>query len=261
MKNLELSDKLLIEKYLLNQLTAKEQSVFQQKLKKEHTFAEAFKLQLDIQQTMKYIETQEIRQYLEELYAKETTKEPTDKQTENPQENKSDTAKHNIRNLSPLLKYAAAIVLLIGVSLLYFFSGETSKTTDQLIAEHFSIPELNFTIRGENGNTDEAIKAYKNGEFEKVVQLTKQSQDNPQLHLALGISQLQIGQTDQAIQTFEILQSNDQYDDQATWYLAICYLKRKDKENAKTQLRMLSDGTVKSTVGWKDKANQLLKQL
>jgi len=257
MKNLEFQDKLLIEKYMLNQLTEEEQQVFQQKLKQEQAFAEAFKFQLDIQQTMKHIEIQEIHQYLDELYSKQAETQPAN----NLQENKPDTRKDNIRRLSTPLKYAAAVILLIGASLLYFIYGTSSLTTDQLMAEHYSTPDLSFTVRGEDGNESEVINAYRNGDYGKVVQLTAQGQDNPKLQLARGISQLQTGQATQAVQTLKSLQSNNQYDDQATWYLAICYLKLNDKENTKTQLRMLVDGTIKSTEGWKGKANKLLSQL
>lgn len=260
MKDLEHNDKLLIEKYMLNQLTKDEQQLFQQKLKTEHTFAEAFKLQLDIQQTMKHIEIEEIREYLDELYAKSETN-PASTEEKASSEKNTKIEQHNIRRLSPFLKYAAAVLLLLGAGLLYFFNDLTPKTTNQLIAEHYSTPDLSSTVRGEATNTTEAITAYNNRDFENVLSLTTQPTTNPQLLLARAISLLETDQPKQAIQTLNNLQTNTQIDDQATWYLAICYLKIKDKENAKTQLRMLTDGTIKSTEGWKNKAKQLLSQL
>jgi len=82
--------------------------------------------------------------------------------------------------------------------------------------------------------------------------------DSPKILLEKGSNQYEANQIEQAIQTFQQVADNSSliYQNEANWYLALCYLKQNKPEMAKPLLNQLQQST---DFGIKSKA--ILKQL
>lgn len=258
MKKLDQYSISLIEQYLLKTLDKNGLETFNQKLKSDEAFAEAFKVEQDIHQCILYMEDQTTRAYLEQLYSERKEKGLLETKITNTEESPKEK-KDNVRNMYSYLRYAAAILLLCGLIALYFFLGN-EPSANQLFASNYAIPTWSETVRGETDT--KAIKtAYETRDFNQVLVLTENTTEDSKLQLYKGISQLELGQTTAAIETFNQLKTNEAFNDQATWYLAMSYLKADDKENCKTQLRMLTEGTIETSDNMRSKAAKLLGKL
>jgi len=240
--------KILIEKKLLNVLTPQELAEFNHLLKTNKQFAEDYKLEADIHQYIKTtMDNQETRKHLKKLH----------KELESKGQLKENSS---ILTLKKYLPYAAA-ALMAGAMFLFYFLSISSNSPEQLFALNYQTPSFSETKRS-NNNYEELKTAYESRNFKKVIEIFQNNKQlKPKLKLYLGISYLEIQQTDNAIDVFRSLQSENTIEDQATWYLALCYLKKGQPNNSKIELTKLVDGTVSSTTKRKEKAKQLLRKL
>lgn len=266
MKKLDQNTRSLIEQYLLNTLNKAEREAFHQRLKTDDAFAEAFKIEKDIRQCIFYMENQTTKEYLDKLYQERKENglllsEIVD--TEGSKETSENSAppqqKNNIKKLNPFFRYAAAILMIGGLIALYFFLSP-NQSDEQLFAANYSTPQWSETVRGNEKSATIKI-AYETGRFKQAIQLMEPTLEDPTMQLYTGICQLELNQTDAAIKTFTKLKTYEAFNDQATWYLAMCYLKSEDTARCKTELRMLTNGSIETTETRKSKAIKLLKNL
>jgi|GEM_PF-1841254 len=265
MNKLNRIDQSLIEKYLLKQLSKEELDAFNQKLKTDTGFARAFKIEQDIHQCLFYMENQETKAYLEKLYQERKENGLPQSETDNSNSDQSNkvipinTKSENSNKVNLFMRSAAAILILGGVFALYFFLGNTPSTSE-LFAANYTVPQWEETVRG-NVNLKPLKEAYEKGDYNQVIQLAEAAVADISIQLYRGISYLQLNKTENAIKVFEQLKNNENYSDQATWYLALCYLKLGDKISSKIHLRMLVDGTIETSENTKSKAAEILKKL
>lgn len=140
---------------------------------------------------------------------------------------------------SPFRKvaYAASVIVLLslGLSLLLYF-GRGDATS---IFEAYYQPESSALVFRSNVlNVDQAIsqglQLYELKDYTAAISYFNQAPDNLMGRLYSGLSHVETGAYDKAIQDFQfILAHNDNlFIDQAEWYLALVYIKTNRKKDA-----------------------------
>jgi len=160
-----------------------------------------------------------------------------------------------IKRLMPFIALAAAALLLF-----FFLPGE--KNT--LYANFFETAKLiNDHSSSDNSNIfSKANKQYRTENFKEAIPLyekyiTENSDPYLWAFVYKGCSHMVLDQIDLAINTFQQLSIKDSdFKEMANWYLALCHLKKGDKEQSKTILKHISPEDKE----YYDKAQQLLKK-
>lgn len=154
-----------------------------------------------------------------------------------------------------IYKIAAFIILLMGLSLLIYISFFSTKSTDKLFAGYFEpYPDM-ISSRGENNNISPilsaALASYRKKEYAdawiKFGECSKQNNDSGDfIILYRGISGLMAGYEDKAIELFITIrdEKSNSLCGQASWYLALSYLKTGDKDKARRVLKELAEKNI-----------------
>lgn len=158
------------------------------------------------------------------------------------------------------LAIAASIVLLIGL----YFAG----SNDNIYEDYNSWNELPSLIeRGDalDSNLEQAENAFVKKNFNLAntlyLQYLKEStnESNVTVYLYLGITELELKQKEKALAYFDnVITSNSIDFSKGYWYKALVYLKFEEHENAKKQLRIITQ--EQSNYNYKE-AKKLLKKL
>ncbi|WP_299255890.1 tetratricopeptide repeat protein [uncultured Aquimarina sp.] len=172
---------------------------------------------------------------------------------------------HSLK-IKQIFLYVGAIAAVFVAGLFFITQFGNPMERDQLYAEYKNWDVLpSLTLR--DGGTDLARveKLFKEEAYEESLTLlqkyiSKNDQAiNPQVLLYMGATQLELDQNEAAIGSFtKLLHSKTLDATKAHWYLALCYLKLKDLEKAKSELKLLIDNTTNFQ---KNEAKELLKQL
>ncbi|HZY78677.1 MAG TPA: hypothetical protein VFE50_04090 [Cyclobacteriaceae bacterium] len=163
---------------------------------------------------------------------------------------------------NPMVWLATAAVLAIAAISFVLFSGSSN---DELYAENFE-PYPNVfepTQRGENTTNKRAtaFAMYEQGNYERAAAMFGEilnEKKEPEILLLLGNSNMMLNRVDEAKNNFLTLISDfDALDEQAKWYLSLCYLKSGDREKAKFIWEELGDPKIT----YSNKANRLLQDV
>ncbi len=213
----------LIEKYILNRLTSEEQLEFAKLLKSDSAFKEEVDLHTNLKKVIDYEDDANFRDLIVDL--EEQVKKPKQK-----------------RSYTKWLA-AASIVLLLGLT--YFFNMGQKLSTDDLFAQNFE-PYRNVVapIVRSNDQQDEkslAFLAYEKGEYETAVTLFSKlyiSTKEPYYLFYKANALLKLERANEAVPLLlEHLKTKDTLTEKTNWYLALAYLKIKDKQKAKELLK------------------------
>jgi tetratricopeptide (TPR) repeat protein len=261
MNKRKLSDFDIIERYLEGELHGEELEEFESRIISDPEFASEVKLHRDLEDFLRkksdYIKKREQLEkiYQEVIVQKRKTTEASDKPAKS----------HYIKLY---YKIAAVIVLLIGVATLLFFILRPTKN-EKLYAQYFKPLEGGYITRSIEVNPKPedkyhmALDQYNDGHYEKSWKMFKElcNVDSIKMDALLygGISAMEINNYKDAISSFKyILKANKRfYDDEANWYIALCYLKIPDIDKAKDLLSKIS----KSNSFYKENAATILKEL
>jgi tetratricopeptide (TPR) repeat protein len=178
--------------------------------------------------------------------------------------------------------FAAAASIAFIFSFAWYYSNNSAVNYQQIYATTFEqydntlseAVQMELSEQGFGGNPDEAalqeiliaMNAYDNKEYEQALTLLQEclekghaSNYQNKIELHLGLSYLEVNETEKAITQFQNLVSGEN-DKQAIaeWYLALAYLKAEKIEKAKTILTKLKN-TV--TNPYQKKASTLLQEL
>ena len=174
------------------------------------------------------------------------------------------TKKENktILSFNKVIGIALLLVLLLGV--VRYYRAEASS---RLFAHHFSTEAIPLEyLRGASAkdpNLSAALSFYSDRDFTEAIPLfTKYLSKKPadfDAHFLKGISLLETGRYDEAIRVFKTVRINSEhhYED-ATWYLALTYLKKDQKDDAKVILKELNATTGNSKI---EAAKKLLSEI
>lgn len=164
--------------------------------------------------------------------------------------------------LKPLTTVAA--LLIIALSINFFINSSINE--DKLFATYFE-PSKNVSspiVRSETDKTalNNAFITYNEMNYEQAIPLFDNAYNNTknsELLFYEGNSLLALGKIEEAIEIFkEHLTYNDALTNRTHWYLALAYVKTKQLEKAKVELKTLinSEETFKKT-----EASSLLEKL
>lgn len=242
----------LIDRYFEGDLNANEMKDFQEQLARDKDFAAAFEIEKDIIQGIEALGNQGLKATLQTFHQEEIVAKKT----------ASKKAKVVSMRLYRWLAIAASFAFL---AVMAIWLLQAPMSSEDLFAAHYETPAFE-TLRGHQANDVEKIKTWYQGkDFEQaIVAMTAYLKENPtdeNIQLSLGIAQLEVGQYDRAIQVFRGLTNSEQLEDQATWFLAMTYLKSGQHHLAKIELEKLVDGTVLATKQRKLDAEEILLDL
>jgi tetratricopeptide (TPR) repeat protein len=249
---MEKDNYILIEKYLNGELNEEEVNHFKSRLKEDATFSEEYTLQKSMNIFLEKDRNQpELESKLQSIGKDFFVEEKNEKEDKIIPINRN---KNRNRWLMGLIATAAIAAILV------MFNPFQSQDLYQQYAAHQPI-SLTEKSTGNNAAT-KAETAFNQKDYAVAFEnLTIYFQENPQdpkVQLALGISALEIGKTEEAISIFEVIDwGNSALKNYGTWYLALSYLKKKDFEKAKIYLNQVPE----SEKVLFEKAQSLLKDL
>lgn len=156
---------------------------------------------------------------------------------------------------------AAAVTILLAVTLLL----PSNESQDELFATYFTAYPNLFepTLRGSSTTTKrtEAFQVYESKDYKRAVLLFEellQEQNDPEVLLLLGNSNLMLGDVEKAKENFiTLINDFDNLDIPAKWYLSLCYVKSGDKENARKLLSELGGRDI----SYATRAKELLEKV
>lgn len=145
----------------------------------------------------------------------------------------------------PLMKIAAGFTLILGISSILWLILRPSFN-ERLYSAYYKPYDASTIVRsGNSENTDnfsKAMQMYADGNYSNAYDLLKvvscsDSNYMPALFFA-GISAMELNQFENAETSFSIIikANTSLYVENAEWYLALCYLKSKNKIQAKATL-------------------------
>ena len=231
------------EKYLLNEMTAEEQSEFENKLQTDDNFREQFQI---------YKET---TQFLELKFSK--------KAVDFKQNLKAIGSNHFGKPVSKKSKvislqskwFAVAAMLVVFMGVWYF-----NQSGNPTFSDYNNYNEAHFIERSDNNqNLVDAQTFFNAKDYKKASQSFAKIEDltNPELQLYYAISLIETNDyTKASVLLTNISQGNSVYKEEAIWYMALSSLKQKDYKTCKKQLELISQDSEKY-----NQAQKLLKEL
>jgi tetratricopeptide (TPR) repeat protein len=159
---------------------------------------------------------------------------------------------------------AAAATIIMAVALLSVFSR--SESPEQLFANYFE-PYPNVfepTQRGTDAALDKRATAFAMYEQKNYAEAAKlfnellSEKQEPELLLLLGNANMVLNRDNEAKNNFlTLIRDYDVLDEQAKWFLSLCYLKSGEREKAKLIWEELGDPKIT----YSEKAKNLLKKV
>lgn len=213
----------LIEKYIQNCLSSQEELEFNTLLKTDANFKKEVDFQDNLKKVVKHEDDINFRNFITDL--EDNVKESTSKR--------------------PFLKWfaAASITILFGLSYLLIPKQEVS--TNALFASYFE-PYRNVVapiVRGENQQDEKTLAfiAYEKGEYKIAIVLFSklyESTKEPYYLFYKANALLKLERAKEAIPLLlNHLKTKDTLTEKTKWYLALAYLKTKEKKKAKELLK------------------------
>ena len=213
----------IIQKYLQNRLTPKEELEFNELFKNDMNFKKEVEFQTNLKKVVVHEDANNFKNLIKEL-------------------------EHNVNKPKSKPSYtkwlaAASLVLLFGLA--YFMTSEKQMTSNTLFASYFE-PYRNVVhplVRGEEQQTEKSIAflAYEKGDYQKAVTLFTNlytTTKEPYYLFYKANALLKLERANEAVPLLlEHLKTKDTLTQKTNWYLALAYLKIKEKQKAKELLK------------------------
>jgi len=160
---------------------------------------------------------------------------------------------------------AAAAIILLPLAAFFYWNAQSN---DRLFSQYFESYQSDYlAIRSADETANplltKAMEVYREKEFLSSIPLfesyLEKVPENTIAAFHTGLACLEAGQSSKAIQYLEIVRLNDEeYYEDASWYLALAYLQLERKEEA---LAVLNDLTKISDSYYQEEVRQLIQQL
>ncbi|QHI37809.1 hypothetical protein IMCC3317_31920 [Kordia antarctica] len=176
------------------------------------------------------------------------------------------TQETSTKNRKSYFYYISSAVAIAAVCSLFYFSFTQSITANDAFEQYHdwnTLPSFQTKSAAEN-NLAKASKLFQEKKYQEALTIFTEYEKenntyNPQIQLYIGVSQLELENYQEAIQTFNTLKNSNTIDaHKAYWYTALTYLKQNDAENAKKVLNSLVQ--ISGNYNY-EKAKKLLKKL
>lgn len=147
----------------------------------------------------------------------------------------------NNRFIGKKFLLAASVILFIVIlSVLYFIS--TPASNENLYSQFYNKYDACYVTRSGSSSTDElivAIQLYDKKQYQDAIsqfnEIIKKDNKNSAAHFFIGVSYMETKEFDKAIKSLNIVlaQKDTAFLEHAEWYLALCYLKTNQIQQAK----------------------------
>jgi len=233
----------LIEKHIQNNLSSDEKLVFDDLLKNDIDFKKEVDFHSNLKKSIKHDDATTFRNFISDL--------------EN-NANQKATRK-------PFYKWFAAASIIVVLGLSYFLIPKQAVSTNTLFASYFE-PYRNVVtpiVRGENMQDEKTLAfiAYEKGEYQTAIILFSKlysSTKEPYYLFYKANALLKLERAKEAIPLLlDHLKTNDTLTKKTNWYLALAYLKIKDKMKAKELLKKV----ITTNAYHNKEAKELLKKI
>ena len=229
MKNID-----LIDKYFENNLTPKEQLLFNDLLHSDEEFKSEFVFQKDLKKVISITQTENLKSTLQNFEKKINNKS-------------------KVLFLPKKWLVAASIILLVGFGF-WFINNSYFPSNEQLYTQNFE-PYRNIVqpvVRGESINSIEykAFVAYENKNYHKAINLYN-SVDNTNadyIQFYKAMCYLSLNKTNEAINLLLPVAtssnkstSDKNFDELSNWYLGLAYLKNGENGKALSQFSLIAN--------------------
>ncbi len=242
----------LIEKYINRELNEKEINEFKNMLSENKKLKNEFDLVNDVDEFLNNINEIKFRKELEKIIKKQAGKE-------------KEVVKRVI--LTPLLKIAASIIIVFGLSFYLYNTFSISKGS-RIFEKNYQAYEYSNASRSVNDTElhqkfQNALKAYNSQEYKTAGDLFQyvRAKNSEYLiaEMLLGICYIELDETKKAIKVFENITEKDDYlmKETANWYLGLCYLKSEDYNNA----MVIFEQFISYDNFYNEKAQKILKKI
>lgn len=216
--------------YLLGRLSPEETSQLEKELKQDSELAEALELQRDIMQGIRAGFDDELRQKLLKL----------DRQIE---------GESNVRSLGQraLWRWASAAAVLLGTLGVYLYMNQTSMEERIFLTYFEDFPNIIEPVQRDRESESTAFSAYQNRNYQEAFEaFSDKEKTTPEALYATfykGICALHLEDWKVAIDAFERVRStsDNRFEEAATWYAGLAYLRSGDQKTATLILEALAD--------------------
>jgi anti-sigma-K factor RskA len=240
-------DYILFEDYLANSLSESEKKSFENRLRQEDSFSEAFEL---------YKETSG---FLAHKFSNTTEREAFKENLSNiskTQSTNTKTATKKIKLLHPWkLAVAASMLVIVG----FFYS---QWFTTPVYNDYANYPQISLAVRGDiNQIAAEAESAFNSQNYREAIphfkMVLESEPENREIQLFLAVSLVEENAFAEADVLFDsLLRDSSAYSNQARWYAALSKLKQKKYEETEAILRLIPQEAEEYA-----QAQKLLKKL
>lgn len=242
----------LIERYLNKELREAELNEFRDLLEKNPELKKEIELYAEINKALKEKDIMKFRMELESLH----------------ENSRKEFYRSKIMTLIKQRQYvitsvAASIVVLLIIGGMLLFKGSSQDNKDDVFTSYYQPEEAVTIVRSgetsDNMTLKNAMMEYQGENYENAIKLFSQKPDNNLARFYMGLSYLEIGKIDKAIDLFTSIIDHQEnlFVEQAKWYLGLSYLKM-DKTR---QAEKVFKGIVNSDNIYKEDAKKILKNL
>lgn len=259
--NLKTKSTILIENYLDGTLKGERLKEFEKQLKIDDELRESIILHKEVNESIELEDVTNFRRKLNNIYTLFRKWENAGSSVIQTQRAKTGFF---IRHRT-LVAASVAFLIVAGALLMYVLNPKT-YTSDELFSIYYQPYEPDIRIRSDSDKVSElegAVLLYDQNNYqpayEKFNFIIEQDYDNYLAKYYLGLTCIGMEEFDTAIPLFEDLLENWQssYVYHAEWYLALCYLKQDDKENAVLLLSRIT----RTNKYYRERAGKILKEL
>lgn len=222
----------LIDKYLLGNITKTELDMLQTKSSSNPELADQLQQDLEIVSGIQSHGNQQLKERLKAIHKEVIVDAPQ---------------KAKIRRLGiTQIAVAASVILLLAAGLWFFLSPQAS--TDIYATYYQPHSNISLTTRGDENSLADAETFYLNKQYAAALPIFEKTLVQPnipnadQIRLAAGICEMELGNFGNAIEYFELIIQNEAplQIDHAIWYSALSFVKLGDKARAITMLGVLA---------------------
>ena len=233
-----------IERYLLNELSAEEETAFEKEMAARKELRLAVKEYQELLLGIRDAGRSELMKSLEQGGQK---------------------TRHITFDFGVAWKIAAAILMVVGVGY-YTIDFIITRNNNEAIYETYyePIPDLEIKLSPDsaaaNSVKKNALAEYQAGHYQKSLELLdEENQNDSDIPMLRGLSYLeQDNPKTAAIEFRKVLSLKDRHQTESKWLLSLCLVKTNNKKEAIALLKSLSSS---SNMEYKTKSSQLLREL
>jgi len=240
-----------IERYIAGNMDETEKSWFEKELDGNTVLQNELKLRRRVDSSLERHDIIELRNKLSAI-----EKERRDRMIT--------TKTYSVRR-TPILRFAAVITSLLLIGSLYIISNSGSNP-ENLYKKNFQAYSYSGVSRSGDLKSDDfrsAMDHYTRNDFKGAASLLKKylssKPEAMEAELYYGVAEMKNNNFPVAKSSFRTIidNSDNLYIDVAQWYLALCYVKTNEKQNALTQLESI----INSNNIFRDKARKLARKI